>query len=72
MNRIRDIVQQALVTSYLTIESENALRHLLTTQYDMEDFNAFIALQDAAMNGRVRQESREIILQRLGCCHKSL
>jgi hypothetical protein len=59
MTRIRDVVQQALATGYLTVDAENQLRHLLTTQYDLEDFNAFMTLQDAAMNGRVKQESRE-------------
>jgi hypothetical protein len=59
MTRIRDVVQQALATGYLTVEAENQLRHLLTNQYDLEDFNAFMALQDAAMNGKVKQESRE-------------
>ncbi|WGV24132.1 hypothetical protein [Halotia branconii] len=59
MNRIRDIVQQALITGYLTVEAENQLRHLLTTRYDLEDLNAFMTLQEAAMNGKVRQESRE-------------
>ena len=62
MNRIRDEVQQALATSYLTVEAENQLRHLLTTQYDLEDLNAFMALQEAAMNGKVKQESRERVL----------
>jgi hypothetical protein len=62
MNRIRDVVQQALATSYLTVEAENQLRHLLTTQYDLEDLNAFMALQEAAMNGKVKQESRERVL----------
>ncbi|AFY46691.1 hypothetical protein Nos7524_0786 [Nostoc sp. PCC 7524] len=59
MTRIRDVVQQALVTGYLTIEAENQLRYLLTTQYDLEDLNAFMTLQEAAMNGNVKQESRE-------------
>jgi hypothetical protein len=59
MNRIRDIVQKALATSYLTVEAENQLRQLLTTQYDLEDFNAFMILQEAAMTGNVKQESRE-------------
>ena len=62
MNRIRDVVQQALATSYLTVEAENQLRHLFTTQYDLEDLNAFMALQEAAMNGKVKQESRERVL----------
>ncbi|HYW20712.1 MAG TPA: hypothetical protein VE956_15695 [Nodularia sp. (in: cyanobacteria)] len=62
MTRIRDVVQQALATSYLTVEAENQLRHLLTTQYDLEDFNAFMALQEAAMNGKVKQESRQRVI----------
>jgi hypothetical protein len=59
MTRIRDVVQQTLATGYLTVEAENQLRHLLTTPYDLEDLNAFMTLQEAAMNGKVRQESRE-------------
>lgn len=59
MTRIRDVVQKALASGYLTVEAENQLRHLLTTRYDVEDFNAFMTLQEAAMNGNVKQESRE-------------
>ncbi|MEO1431943.1 MAG: hypothetical protein AAFS12_19290 [Cyanobacteria bacterium J06632_19] len=59
MIRIRDVVQKALATGYLSLEAENQLRQLLTTNYDSEDFNAFVILQEAAMNGRVKQESRE-------------
>ncbi|MBD2197145.1 MULTISPECIES: hypothetical protein [Calothrix] len=59
MTRIRDVVKKALACGYLTVEAENQLRHLLTTRYDLEDFNAFMSLQEAAMNGNVRQESRE-------------
>jgi hypothetical protein len=59
MTRIRDVVQQALASGYLSVEAENQLRRLLTTRYEWEDFNAFVVLNDAAMNGRVKQESRE-------------
>lgn len=59
MALIRDVVQKALKTGYLTIEAEEQLRHLLTTRYDLEDLNAFMSLQEAAMIGRVKQESRE-------------
>jgi len=59
MTRIRDVVQKALATGYLTVEAENELRQLLTTRYDLEDFNAFMLLQEAAMTGKVKQESRE-------------
>ncbi len=59
MIRIRDVVKQALATGYLSLEAENQLRRLLSTQYDWEDFNAFVILQEAAMSGKVKQESRE-------------
>lgn len=59
MTRIRDVVQKALATGYLTVEAEEQLRQLLTTRYDLEDFNAFMTLQEAAMTGKVKQESRE-------------
>jgi len=58
MTRIRDVVQKALSTGYLTVEAENQLRHLLKTRYDLEDFKAFMSLQEAAMMGKVKQESR--------------
>ncbi len=58
MTRIRDVVQQALATGYLTVEAENQLRKLLKTQYDLEDFKAFMNLQEAARMGEVKQQSR--------------
>lgn len=61
MSLIRKIVQQALATGYLTVEAEDQLRQLLQTKYDFEDFTAFITLQKEAMEGRVRQESRELL-----------
>lgn len=61
MNRIREIVQQALTTGYLTVEAEDHLRQLLSKKYEWEDFRAFIKLQHEAMEGRVKQESRELL-----------
>lgn len=58
--RIKDVVETALKTGYLTIQAENQLRKLLETQYDSEDLNAFMSLQEAAMMGKVKQESREL------------
>ncbi len=58
---IREIAQQAMTTGYLTVESENLLRRMLTTTtYELEDLNAFMSLQLAAMSGGVKQESREL------------
>lgn len=59
---IKELVKQALSTGYLTIEAENKLRLLLKGKYDLEDFEAFIHLQQAAMVGLVKQESRELLL----------
>ncbi|NDJ16649.1 hypothetical protein [Myxacorys almedinensis] len=58
MALIRDVVQQALVTGVLTVEAENLLRQLLSMKYDQEDLRAFMTLQNAAMSGVVKQESR--------------
>lgn len=59
MLQIRNVVQQAISTGYLTVEAEEQLRQLLTKKYDREDLKAFMALQQAAMTGQVRQQSRE-------------
>jgi hypothetical protein len=56
--QIREIVQQVLSTGFLSIEAEDQLRRMLSSKYDREDFQAFMQLQNAAMIGSVRQESR--------------
>ncbi len=61
MSGIREIVQHTLTTGYLTVEAEEQLRQLLLKKYDWEDFRAFISLQQEAMEGRVRQQSRELL-----------
>jgi hypothetical protein len=58
---IRDVVNQALLSGYLTLEAEEQLRKLLAQKYELEDFRAFMTLQKAAMIGRVKQESRELL-----------
>ena len=55
----RDVVQKALKTGYLTIDAGEQLRVLLTTPYDLEDFNAFMKLQEATRTSQVKQETRE-------------
>lgn len=59
MLSIRELVKEALETGYLTLEAEEQLRQLLKTKYDLEDFHAFMTLQEAAISGRVRQQSRQ-------------
>lgn len=59
---IRDLVQQALATGYLTIPAQDQLRQLLqTSKYAQEDINAFMRLQKAAMDRQVLLEKRELI-----------
>ncbi|MGL5083534.1 MAG: hypothetical protein ACRC8A_18795 [Microcoleaceae cyanobacterium] len=60
MDTISQLVQKILNTGYLSLEAEARLRHLLQrTKYSRIDFDAFIQLQNAAIDGKVRQESRE-------------
>ena len=61
MELIREIVKQAINTGYLTLEAEEKLRRKLKNKYDLEDLEAFMNLQQAAMIGLVRQESRELL-----------
>lgn len=61
MNSISEIAQQALTTGYLTLEAEEKLRELLSKKYDREDLRAFMRLQQEVMEGRVKQESRELL-----------
>jgi hypothetical protein len=61
MGRISDLVRQALETGYLTLAAEEQLRLLLRVKNDPEDLVAFWQLQQAAMAGIVKQESREAV-----------
>ena len=60
MKLIREIVAQAIHTGYLTLEAEEKLRSMLKNKYELEDLEAFVNLQQAAMVGVVKQESREL------------
>ena len=55
MVSIRELVQEAIASGYLSLDAENQLRQQLATKYDFQDFQAILQLQDAAMEGRVRQ-----------------
>ncbi|WP_293127699.1 hypothetical protein [Microcoleus sp. bin38.metabat.b11b12b14.051] len=59
---IREVVKQAIAVGYLSLESENEMQQIFSSaKCDLEDLNAFMSLQLAAMAGRVRQESLESI-----------
>ncbi|ARV62925.1 hypothetical protein BZZ01_08595 [Nostocales cyanobacterium HT-58-2] len=62
MMLIRDVVQEAITTGYLSVAAEEQLRSLLRTKYELEDLDAFMKLQEAARLGKIRQESRELRL----------
>jgi hypothetical protein len=56
---IRDIVEQTLLTGYLSRKNEEQLRYLLQcTRYGTEDIQAFHQLQRGVLTGSVIQESR--------------
>lgn len=61
MNLISEVVEQAIKTGYLTLEAEEQLKVMLRRKYGQEDFEAFMELQQAAMAGTVKQESRELL-----------
>jgi hypothetical protein len=58
---IRELIQQALSTGYLTVEAEKQIQQVfISSRYDLEDLNDFMSLQLAAMAGRVKHESMEL------------
>ncbi|MEG3966535.1 hypothetical protein QUA00_02610 [Microcoleus sp. T2B6] len=60
--QVREVVKQAIAAGYLSLEAENEmLKFFSSAKGDLEDLNAFMSLQLAAMAGRVRQESLELI-----------
>jgi hypothetical protein len=59
---IRDVVKQAIATGYLSLEAENQIQQIFSSaQCELEDLNAVMTLQLAAMAGRVKQQSLESI-----------
>ncbi len=42
---IKEIVQEALTSGYLSVVAENQMRVLIQTNYDSEDLDAWIILQ---------------------------
>jgi hypothetical protein len=64
MPLIREVVRQAFIAEYLTLEAEEQLRQMLKGKYEAADFQAFMELQQAIMKGKVKQEARERIRQR--------
>ncbi|WP_265264279.1 hypothetical protein [Spirulina subsalsa] len=63
---INYIVTHALQTGFLSTSAEEKLRQLLqTTNYGIEELRAYSDLQKAVMDGWVRQESRERLLQQV-------
>lgn len=60
MSKICEVIEHSLKTGYLTQDAEEELRQLLqTTKYGVSELNAFAQFQYAAMQGSVRQQSRE-------------
>lgn len=62
LGRIQELVQDTLHRGYLSLAVEKQLRYLLQqTKYSQQDFHAFIQLQHAALDGLIKQESRELL-----------
>ncbi|MFN6514643.1 MAG: hypothetical protein RMY29_009090 [Nostoc sp. CreGUA01] len=58
MTLIKQIVEEALATGYLSIVAEEEMRSLIQSDYDSEDLDAWILLQRSVVSGDVKQESR--------------
>ncbi|MBX9253871.1 hypothetical protein H1Q63_07890 [Desmonostoc muscorum CCALA 125] len=58
MALIKEIVEKALATGYLSIVAEDEVRSLIQSDYDSDDLDAWILLQRSVVAGDVKQESR--------------
>ena len=58
---MREIIQEALASGYLSLEAENRLRKLLVQKCQPEDISAFMRLHRETTEGNVKQESRNLI-----------
>ncbi|WP_066376613.1 MULTISPECIES: hypothetical protein [unclassified Anabaena] len=56
MSSINEIVQQALNSGYLGLDTQNEIQTLLQSHYDSEDVDALIILQRAIASGNVERE----------------
>jgi Cu/Ag efflux pump CusA len=61
MVMIREIAQIAMATGNLSLANEQQLRLMLKQKYEIEDLDAFISLQQAVIQGQVKQQSRQKI-----------
>jgi hypothetical protein len=59
MALIREIVQQAIKTGYLSDTAVEQLHQLLKTEYEEEDVDALMRLHQATVTGRVQQKLRD-------------
>ena len=59
MALIREIVQQAIKTGYLTDAAVEQLHQLLKTEYKEEDVDALMRLHQATVTGQVQQKPRD-------------
>lgn len=63
MTTIQEITQQAIARRFLSLDAENQLRQILSTHCHPQELRAFYQLQAAVMEGQVKQEAREYLLQ---------
>ncbi|MBK1990178.1 hypothetical protein A0J48_022065 [Sphaerospermopsis aphanizomenoides BCCUSP55] len=57
MIAIKEIVQQALDTGYLSVMAQDQIHKLLQTNYDSEDLDALIILHRSIADNEVKQET---------------
>lgn len=62
MNEFKKFIEQIIITGYLSIDSEEKLRKLMQkSSYSWEEVEAFAKLQKAAIQGKVKQESLDLM-----------
>jgi|GEM_PF-977314 len=61
MTNIPTLVKHVLDAGYLSVAAENKLRSMLREKCEVKDLEALTRLQQAVIDGQVKQESREAL-----------
>ncbi|HEY9811183.1 MAG TPA: hypothetical protein V6D13_17800 [Halomicronema sp.] len=57
VNMIRKVVRQVMKTGYLSLDTEQEIKHLFHAGCNLEDLDALVALQNAVTTGHVKREA---------------
>ncbi|MCT7952534.1 hypothetical protein NG798_22315 [Ancylothrix sp. C2] len=59
VNMIRKLVRQVMKTGYLSLDTEQQIKHLFHVHCNIDDLDALVTLQNAVTAGHVKREATQ-------------